>query len=157
MLWYPDKITGYRASGYQILTVLKDIFSCFTQTPQLINNESVKTRNYDQKSPLTLNSGQIFSHQIWVCHEVEVTPYLELLITFGMSLEGVCHDPLCNFTTSLYLIWRWLKIIRKKLSSNWVWESYEFGVRWSLTKNLPSEGKFLVSYYEFGGSFGMSL
>jgi hypothetical protein len=27
------------------------------------------------------------------CHEteVEVTPNLELLITFGMSLEGVCH------------------------------------------------------------------
>jgi hypothetical protein len=26
------------------------------------------------------------------CHEVEVTPYLELIITFGMSLEGVCHE-----------------------------------------------------------------
>jgi hypothetical protein len=23
-------------------------------------------------------------------HEVEVTPNLELLVTFGMSLEGVC-------------------------------------------------------------------
>ncbi len=26
------------------------------------------------------------------CHEVGVTPYLELLVTFGMSLEGVCHE-----------------------------------------------------------------
>jgi hypothetical protein len=25
-------------------------------------------------------------------HEVEVTPNLELLVTFGMSLEGVCHE-----------------------------------------------------------------
>jgi hypothetical protein len=25
------------------------------------------------------------------CHEVEVTPNLELLVTFGVSLEGVCH------------------------------------------------------------------
>jgi hypothetical protein len=29
------------------------------------------------------------------CHEVEVTPILELLVTFGISLEQVCHD----FTT----------------------------------------------------------
>ncbi len=26
------------------------------------------------------------------CHEVEVTPNLELLVTIGMSLEGVCHE-----------------------------------------------------------------
>jgi hypothetical protein len=26
------------------------------------------------------------------CLEVEVTPNLELLVTFGMSLEGVCHE-----------------------------------------------------------------
>jgi hypothetical protein len=26
------------------------------------------------------------------CHEVEVTPILELLVTFGVSLEGVCHE-----------------------------------------------------------------
>jgi hypothetical protein len=26
------------------------------------------------------------------CHEVEVTLNLELLITFGMTLEGVCHE-----------------------------------------------------------------
>ncbi len=25
-------------------------------------------------------------------HEVEVTPYLELLVTFGISLEGVCLE-----------------------------------------------------------------
>jgi hypothetical protein len=24
--------------------------------------------------------------------EVEVTPNLELLVTFGVSLEGVCHE-----------------------------------------------------------------
>jgi hypothetical protein len=24
------------------------------------------------------------------CHEIEVTP--NLLVTFGMSLEGVCHE-----------------------------------------------------------------
>jgi hypothetical protein len=28
---------------------------------------------------------------------------------------------------------------------------------WSLTKNLPEEGKFLVNKFEFEGSFGMSL
>jgi hypothetical protein len=27
-----------------------------------------------------------------VCHEFAVTPNLELLVTFGMSLEGVCHE-----------------------------------------------------------------
>jgi hypothetical protein len=26
------------------------------------------------------------------CHEAEVTPNLALLVTFGMSLEGVCHE-----------------------------------------------------------------
>jgi hypothetical protein len=26
------------------------------------------------------------------CYEVEVTPDLELLVSFGMSLEGVCHE-----------------------------------------------------------------
>ena len=26
------------------------------------------------------------------CHEVEVTPNLEFLVTFGVSLEGVCHE-----------------------------------------------------------------
>jgi hypothetical protein len=26
------------------------------------------------------------------CHEVEVTPNLELLVTFGMILAGDCHE-----------------------------------------------------------------
>jgi hypothetical protein len=26
------------------------------------------------------------------CHEIEVTPNLELLVTFGESFEGVCHQ-----------------------------------------------------------------
>jgi hypothetical protein len=26
------------------------------------------------------------------CREVEVTPYLELLVTFYMSFEGVCQE-----------------------------------------------------------------
>ncbi len=26
------------------------------------------------------------------CHEIEVTPNLELLVTLGMSLEGVCRE-----------------------------------------------------------------
>jgi hypothetical protein len=26
------------------------------------------------------------------CHEVEVTLYSELLVAFGMTLEGVCHE-----------------------------------------------------------------
>jgi hypothetical protein len=26
------------------------------------------------------------------CHDVEVPPNLEVLVTFGMSLEGVCHE-----------------------------------------------------------------
>jgi hypothetical protein len=26
------------------------------------------------------------------CHGVEVTPNLELLVTFGMSLEGICNE-----------------------------------------------------------------
>jgi hypothetical protein len=26
------------------------------------------------------------------CYEVEVTPNLELMVTFGMSLEEVCHE-----------------------------------------------------------------
>jgi hypothetical protein len=29
------------------------------------------------------------------CHEVEVTPNLEVLVTFGRSFEGVCHE-LCT-------------------------------------------------------------
>ncbi len=52
------------------------------------------------------------------CHDIEVTPNLELLVTFGMSLEGVCNELIPNFTTSSYLSWRQLKICRKKLPPN---------------------------------------
>jgi hypothetical protein len=31
------------------------------------------------------------------CYEVGVTPNLELLVTFGMSLEGVCHKLYTQF------------------------------------------------------------
>jgi hypothetical protein len=34
------------------------------------------------------------------CHEVEVTPNLELLVLFGMSLEGVCRELIHNLTSS---------------------------------------------------------
>ncbi len=33
------------------------------------------------------------SHRNWV----EFTPNLELLVTFGMSLEGVCHELFISF------------------------------------------------------------
>jgi hypothetical protein len=26
------------------------------------------------------------------CHEVEATPNLKILVTFGLTLEGVCHE-----------------------------------------------------------------
>jgi hypothetical protein len=40
------------------------------------------------------------------CHEVEVTPNLELLVIFGMSLEGVCHELYTNIyiCTILFLV-----------------------------------------------------
>jgi hypothetical protein len=31
------------------------------------------------------------------CHEVQVTPNLELFVTFGMSLERVCHEVFTQF------------------------------------------------------------
>ena len=31
------------------------------------------------------------------CQEVEVTPNLELQVTFGISLEGVCHELYTQF------------------------------------------------------------
>jgi hypothetical protein len=44
------------------------------------------------------------------CHKVEATPSLELLVTFGINLEGVCHEFVMrsknNFITSSSLIWR---------------------------------------------------
>jgi hypothetical protein len=79
------------------------------------------------------------------CHEVQVTPKLEFLATFGMSMEGACHD----FTSNSQLIWRWLKIPWQKLSLLIRCEkvmSLEWG--WSLNKFLPSE-----SNYHFGQIF----
>jgi hypothetical protein len=35
------------------------------------------------------------------CHEVEVTPVLELLVTFGMSWKGVCHELYSKFNYKL--------------------------------------------------------
>jgi hypothetical protein len=40
------------------------------------------------------------------CHEVEVNPNLELLVTFSMSLEGIAMSFIQNFTSSSYLISR---------------------------------------------------
>ena len=28
----------------------------------------------------------------WHCHELEVTPNLKFLVTFGASLEWICHE-----------------------------------------------------------------
>jgi hypothetical protein len=32
------------------------------------------------------------------CYEIEVDPHMELLVTFDVSLEGVCH---CNLVSNL--------------------------------------------------------
>ena len=40
------------------------------------------------------------------CHDVEIISNLAMLVTFGMSLEGVYYEVYTNFTTSSYLIWR---------------------------------------------------
>jgi hypothetical protein len=53
-------------------------------------------------------------------HEVEVSANLELLVTFGMSLEGLFHELYPLLLTSSCLIWRQLKIPRKKLTPDWV-------------------------------------
>jgi hypothetical protein len=53
------------------------------------------------------------------CHEVEVTPNLELLVTFDMSLGEFVLSYLHNFTTISSLIWRQLKIPRKKHLPNY--------------------------------------
>jgi hypothetical protein len=47
------------------------------------------------------------------CHEVEVTPNLKLLVTFGMSLTGVCMSFIHKFITSLDLIWSNQKFFEK--------------------------------------------
>jgi hypothetical protein len=40
------------------------------------------------------------------CHQVEVTLNFELLVAFGMSLEGVQCELYTYFTSSICLIWR---------------------------------------------------
>ena len=47
------------------------------------------------------------------CHEVEVTPNLESLITFGMSGEG--GNFVHNFTTNSYLIRRDIVVTKNVL------------------------------------------
>ncbi len=39
--------------------------------------------------------GREFWHEFGrrLSNEVEVTPHLELVVAFGMSSEGVCHEP----------------------------------------------------------------
>jgi hypothetical protein len=72
------------------------------------------------------------------CHQVEVTPNLELLITFGISWRECVMSFIHNFTTSLHLNWRWTKIPWKSslLIRYEKVASLEWG--WSLTINLPS-------------------
>jgi hypothetical protein len=52
------------------------------------------------------------------CHKVEVTPYLELLVTFGMSLGGVCHELYTQFYNKLTPNLKVTKIPWKKLIPN---------------------------------------
>jgi hypothetical protein len=73
------------------------------------------------------------------CHEVKVIPNLELLVTFGMSLEGVCHE-LCLYIISLKVHGKFggdQKFLEESslLIGNEKVMSSERG--WSLTKNLP--------------------
>ncbi len=53
------------------------------------------------------------------CHEVEVTPNLKLLVTFGMSLEGVCDELYTQFHNKLMPnLEVTKKLLEKKLSPN---------------------------------------
>jgi hypothetical protein len=61
------------------------------------------------------------------CHEVEVAPDLELLVTLVWAWREFVMSFIHNFTASSYLIWRWAKIPRRKLPPHLVWESHEFG------------------------------
>jgi hypothetical protein len=38
------------------------------------------------------------------CDELEVTPNLEFLVTFGMKLEELCNELDTKYTTKSYLI-----------------------------------------------------
>jgi hypothetical protein len=52
------------------------------------------------------------------CHELEVTPNLELLVTFGMSLEGVRHYLYTLVHHNLIPNLEVTKILRKKFPPN---------------------------------------
>jgi hypothetical protein len=54
---------------------------CKTKTPE--GKFSVKKFEFGRSFGLNLEED---------CHEVEVTPNLELLVTFNLSLKGVCHE-----------------------------------------------------------------
>jgi hypothetical protein len=58
------------------------------------NKTSLKTGTPEGKYLITkFEFGGSFSMNLERdCREVEVTPNLELLVTFGMSLEGVCYE-----------------------------------------------------------------
>jgi hypothetical protein len=67
-----------------------------------------------------------------VCRELEIAPNLELLVTSGMSLEGVCHDLIHYFTTNSSNQERAScdqENTLKKAPSKLVQECSEFGVR----------------------------
>jgi hypothetical protein len=54
-------------------------------------------------------------------YELEVTLIFEFLVTFAMSLEGVCHIFDTNFIENSFIIWRDLVTTSnflKKLTSN---------------------------------------
>jgi hypothetical protein len=74
------------------------------------------------------------------CHEVEVTPNLELLVTFGMSLEGACQE---LYTYFHYKLTPNLEMTKKFLERSSRLIRYEkitsLKLGWSLTKNLPTE------------------
>jgi hypothetical protein len=82
------------------------------------------------------------------CHEVQVTPNSEFLVTFGMPLEGVCHE--------LYTLFHYKLIPNLEATKNslgvrklWVWS--EVGPR---LKICPQASMLL---YMFQAAKGNSL
>jgi hypothetical protein len=51
------------------------------------------------------------------CHELEVTPNLELLVTFGISLRKFVISLIQNYTTTSNQIWRELVVTMNKAAS----------------------------------------
>jgi hypothetical protein len=56
------------------------------------------------------------------CHEVEVTPNLELLVTFVRTLEGVCHE---LYTLFNYKLIRNLEMTKNSLEKSFLVFTYE--------------------------------